>query len=220
MDVLFNLADVPGGESLEPRPPSYVVGTMTRPIEVLRAGTVDLLGIRFRAAGITPFVATPAAELTDGIVALEDIWGGRAREIRERLRACPDTGARIGLIDQLLEAQLHRSSGGDPLVRAATRLAEQADGRVDVTALVDATGLGRRQFERRFLAVVGVPPKTACRVMRFQGALSQLTRAPSTALSRLALDSGYHDQAHFTREFKALAGVTPGAYRQGLLTPP
>ncbi len=38
------------------------------------------------------------------------------------------------------------------------------------------------------------------------------------SLSRIAHSSGFSDQAHFTRRFKALVGLTPGAYRRLMLT--
>jgi AraC-like DNA-binding protein len=216
LDVLFNLADGLPGAVFEPRPPSYVVGTMTRPIGVRRAGTMDLLGVRFRPGRVTPFVPFPASELTDDIVALEDVWGPAARSLRDRLRELGNPAGRMALMNQVLEERLGASGLGDGAVQAAALLAERHGGQITVERLADATGLGRRQLERRFLAVVGVPPKTACRVLRFQGALARLTGSPHTPLSRVALEAGYHDQAHFTREFRALAGVSPGSYRRGL----
>ena len=73
MDILFNLA---------PRPPgslaSQVVGTMTRPLAVRRAGVLDLLGVRFRAGGAVPFLRLRASEVTDGTLALQDVWGSAA----------------------------------------------------------------------------------------------------------------------------------------------
>ena len=91
---------------------------------------------------------------------------------------------------------------------------ERAGGGVRVETLAQATGLGARQLERRFLAAVGLPPKTACRVVRFQSALGRMHGRPRMALSRVALEAGYHDQAHFTREFRTFAGEPPGAYRR------
>ena len=212
MDILFNLApEAPGSLA------SRVIGTMTRPLPVRRAGTLDLLGVRFRAGGAVPFLRLPASEVTDGTLALEDVWSGGADALTDRLREARETGSRLRVLDEALQARLDAAhAGADTAVLAATGLAERAGGTVDVDALAQATGLGRRQLERRFLAVVGIPPKTACRVLRFQAALARLHAPTPTSLSRVALESGYHDQAHFTRDFRAFAGVTPGAYRRAL----
>lgn len=215
MDILFNLApSAPGSLA------SQVVGTMTRPLPVREAGTLDLLGVRFRAGGATPFLRLPAREITDGAVQLQDLWGPEAASLTDRLRESPDTPARVRILEEALRRRLSEREGeADARVLAAAGLVEATRGTADVDALADLTGLGRRQLERRFLAVVGISPKTALRVIRFQHALTRLQERPDEALSRVALEAGYHDQAHFTREFHALSGETPGAYRRGHRAP-
>jgi len=49
-------------------------------------------------------------------------------------------------------------------------------------------------------------------VVRFDRASRALRRSRPAPLARLAAECGYHDQAHMTREFRALAGTTPAAY--------
>ncbi|NNL30184.1 MAG: helix-turn-helix domain-containing protein, partial [Gemmatimonadetes bacterium] len=56
-------------------------------------------------------------------------------------------------------------------------------------------------------------PKTAARVVRFRRVVDALHARPTDTLSMLALRQGFADQAHMTREFKAFAGRSPGAYR-------
>ena len=79
------------------------------------------------------------------------------------------------------------------------RLAEQAD--------VSATHLSRR-----FRAAFGVSVTTYRNLRRVQMALVRLTRSESR-LADVAADCGFHDQSHFTRHFRRLVGVTPGAWR-------
>lgn len=212
MDILFNLApEAPGSTA------SRVIGTMTRPLGVRRVGTLDLLGVRFRAGGAVPFLRFSAREVTDDTLALEDVWGGDAGALTDRLRQTPDTTERLRVLEEALRSRDGDARArADRMVLAATAFAERSGGTVDVDGLARTTGLGRRQLERRFLAVVGIPPKTACRVLRFQAALARLHAPAPASLSRVALEAGYHDQAHFTRDFKAFAGTTPGAYLRAI----
>ena len=60
---------------------------------------------------------------------------------------------------------------------------------------------------------MGVSPKIYCRVQRFQRVIRRLTAEPTAPWADVALDAGYTDQPHFAREFRRLAGITPGAYR-------
>ena len=57
----------------------------------------------------------------------------------------------------------------------------------------------------------------AARILRFERAAHFVRAARPATLSRIANESGYHDQAHMTREFRVLAGITPAVYRVGAL---
>jgi AraC-like DNA-binding protein len=61
-------------------------------------------------------------------------------------------------------------------------------------------------------ASVGVPPKIFSRVTRFLDVCSRLDELDTATLSRLPHDCGFHDQAHFIKEFKAFSGFTPSAF--------
>lgn len=204
LDLLFDLTQ---GDAI-------LVGTMTRPLDVSQVGAMDLLGVRFRPGGIGAVVSLPAHEVTNGALSLDGVWGARGNALAHRVTEASSTSKRVALVEAALRRRIAGASGGDPVVHAAARLVERTGGAVRVDTLVRGTGLGPRQLERRFLTAVGVSPKTACRVVRFQAAVGRMHDRPGLALSRIALEAGYHDQAHFTREFRRLAGEPPGAYRR------
>jgi AraC-like DNA-binding protein len=52
-------------------------------------------------------------------------------------------------------------------------------------------------------------PKAYARLLRFARVVKQLTTRSQPRLVDIALDCGYYDQAHFTRDFRTFAGVTP-----------
>jgi transcriptional regulator GlxA family with amidase domain len=62
-----------------------------------------------------------------------------------------------------------------------------------------------------------VTPKTAARILRFERATHLVRGARPERLAWIASKCGYHDQAHMTREFRTLAGITPAAYRAAAL---
>lgn len=98
----------------------------------------------------------------------------------------------------------------DPLVTRAAALLRAGRG---VAAVAGAVGLGERQLHRRSLDAFGYGPRTLGRILRLQRALA-LTRR-GLAQAEVAAAAGYADQAHYTREVRALAGTTPGAYAAG-----
>jgi methylphosphotriester-DNA--protein-cysteine methyltransferase len=93
---------------------------------------------------------------------------------------------------------------GDPLVAAAA-------GRIDrqgVGAVARELFVSERQLRRRFHAAVGYGPATLARVLRFRRFVNAIDRG-RTDLAALALDAGYADQSHLTRETTRLAGLPP-----------
>ncbi len=69
-----------------------------------------------------------------------------------------------------------------------------------------------RALQRLFSRYVGVSPKWVIRRFRLQEAAEQLTRGNIVDWSRLALDLGYFDQAHFINDFRSLIGMSPTEY--------
>ena len=78
---------------------------------------------------------------------------------------------------------------------------------VGVRALAGSVGLSERQLYRRCLDAFGYGPKMLDRVLRLNLALDRARTGLS--LAEVAARTGYADQAHFTREVKALTGMPP-----------
>lgn len=215
MDAIFSLSGPDDPDRGLPTATSIAVGTMTEPLAVPRAPEAHLWGVRFRPGAGAAFLGTRAVELTDSSVSLDTLWGRRrADEACQRLMEAEDDDARPGIVDRLLRGAL---SSVEAQIDLSTLLACEAvtrsGGRVRVEEIARVAGLSRRQLERRFAATVGIPPKVACRVARMRRTVDLLDRADPHGLAEIAMTAGYADQAHFTREFRALTGTTPGVYR-------
>jgi hypothetical protein len=169
-----------------------VAGPATGPVmATVPRGTVAM-GVRFRVGAAGAALGVPAAELLDASVPLEDVWGRDGARIAEAVGEAP----RLATLAAVIQARLRGEP--DRLVRAAA------------TGVPPA--IGARQLRRRFAAAVGYGPKTLQRVLRFQRFLALARRPGAQAdLARLALEAGYADQAHLTRECTRLAGLPPAA---------
>lgn len=165
-------------------------------------------------AGVRTLLGVPLPELVGLTVGPEALLGRRAAELADRLASAPDWPTRFTLLDGLLMEWLRpggqsdrRPAGqqpGDAVDRAWWRL--QRPGRT-VGGVAAGLGVSRRALELGFQRWIGMTPKTVARIARFQRAVHRLSR-PGTALAE-AIDCGYADQSHFSREVKAMAGFTP-----------
>jgi AraC-like DNA-binding protein len=90
-------------------------------------------------------------------------------------------------------------------------------GRTPIGAIVQEVGWSHRHLIAQFRHELGVSPKVLARVLRF-GSVVRALRAGRTAdLADLAVEAGYYDQSHLTRDVREFAGTTPGALMQSLL---
>jgi AraC-like DNA-binding protein len=142
----------------------------------------------------------PAREILDTRVPLAELWSaGRARRLANRV----STAANPALALEEAAVSLFDESP-DGLAGQVLNGVRQG---VHVPALADSIGLSERQLHRRCLDAFGYGPKMLARVLRMNAALDRARTG--LALAEVAVQTGYSDQAHFTREIKALTGVPP-----------
>ena len=206
MDIVFDFAGVETGGAVR----AFVVGTMTRAQAFVRSGRVDTFGVRFLPGGALLFLDVIPAELRDGTGPLESFWRGAA-ELADQLTGL-DAQSRNAAVTAALrvrrnERTVHRA------VQLATRVIAATRGAARIERIAAATDVSVRQLQRAFIESTGITPKDAARAARLQGAVGLMLRDGSLPLARIAALAGYADQAHLTREFGELAGVTPAAYR-------
>ncbi|WP_229402031.1 AraC family transcriptional regulator [Micromonospora okii] len=160
------------------------------------------LGLRL-PPGVGPAVlGVPAHELRDRRVPLDALWGRAGEEAAERLGERPTGGA----LEALAAGRLAAAGGPDPVGEQVAALL--AAGR-PVAATAAEVGLGARALHRRSRILFGYGPKTLARILRMRRALA-LARA-GTPLAEVAVEAGYADQAHLTRDVRELTGLPPAA---------
>ncbi len=166
-------------------------------------------GVRFRIGSAGAALGLPAIELLDQAVPLAELWGPAGRRLEDRVAAAPTIEAALAALARGVAERLPPATGGDPLVRrAAVALLRDGASLPEAGRLV---GLGERQLRRRFERAVGYGPATLVRIQRFQHFLALAERQRGAALRRLAVEAGYADQAHLTRECRRLSGLSPAA---------
>jgi len=112
-----------------------------------------------------------------------------------------------------LRCSAHRPSSPGPWhlwkMSGSWRQTAARRGRVRVDGLADEVGWSRKRLWSRFRSQIGLTPKRAAQLVRFDHAAHLLAAGHDAA--SVAAQSGYVDQSHLHREVKAIAGVTPTA---------
>lgn len=168
------------------------------------------VGAMLRPGAALPLFGVSAGELAERHTRLDELWHSDAAAIREQLLALPSPQAELDHFEAVLLQRMPRVRGLHPAIaEALERLSEGSD----VRRIVDDSGYSHRHFIALFEGAVGLTPKRYARVLRFRHAIERLAADPSVTLAELALDAGYGDQAHFNRDFREMAGISPTEYR-------
>lgn len=207
--VLLNLAaDDDGlvcGAGTSRRCGSVVAGLL--PGDLRATGrVVDCLQIRLDPVASAAAFGGP--DLTGVLVSLDELWGRDATRLEDRLRAASGWDERFAIATGFLARRLD-APPVDPEVAHTWRRTHAGRGRVSVEGLAEEVGWSRKRLWSRFRGQLGISPKRAARLVRFDHAAHLL--AAGRPAAEVAAESGYVDQSHLHREVRAFAGLTPSA---------
>lgn len=208
----FRISAETGGSCVAP---ALVGGARSGPYLRDLSGPRCSAGVQLRPGAGEWLFGVAAAELAEAHTPLDALWGASAAIVLERVADADGPEAAL----KTLEAELARHL---PRLRALHPAVAHALGRLEVACevgeVVRETGYSHRCFIALFSRAIGLTPKRYGRVLRFRRALRLLAAPAPADLASLAHGAGYSDQAHFSREFRAFAGMSPAEYRR--LSPP
>ncbi|WP_030440231.1 helix-turn-helix domain-containing protein [Actinoplanes subtropicus] len=207
MDDPLEVAAHPDPRQPPGRYDALIGGLHLTPALITHPGRQSGVQVALRPLGCRALFGMPAAEVAFADLRAADVLGAlMVDEVRDRLRGAPDWRSRFAALDGVLLRHLRpRGFEAAPeVVHACRRLLDEA---TPVAAVAREVGWSARYLTDRFRAEVGLRPKEAARVARFDRARRQLHAA--TRLADLAAAHGFSDQSHLAREFHAFAGCTP-----------
>lgn len=217
-DFIFTLGEVAHTveeESLVMQPyRSYFVGPMKKySALVTYAESVHMFGVRFLPCGLSCFTRLPLHEFANLRISTDELKTVFDETFVDRLCEQNHVSGRIRVVEEFLLTYLsHSYISADSHVAMAVNLINQSGGKRSVNSLMDEVCLCQRHFERKFKYYTGFTPKEYSRIIKFKNAIESLRCTTSASLLTTAIDAGYYDLAHFSKEIKALSGNTPASF--------
>ena len=187
---------------------SVVVGLLPGELRVVGRGVGECLQIRLEPAAAAAVLGA-STELRGTLASFADVWGRDAERDEDRLRAAASWDERFTIAADLLGRRLGARPAVDPEVAYTWRRTLTSRGQLRVDGLAGEVGWSRKRLWSRFRSQLGITPKRAAQLVRFDHAVHLL--AAGHAPASVATESGYADQSHLHREVKAFAGLTPSA---------
>jgi AraC-like DNA-binding protein len=175
-----------------------------------------IIGARFAPGAGAAWLKLPLSEITGLSIPLSDIAPEKAAALEPRLSDCPDEPAALSLFATLLSELAREEAEPDPEARMIFAAADDGSGRIgDLRQRLD---IGERQLRRRAHHHFGYGIKTLERIRRLQRFMALCRASETLSLAALALEAGFSDQAHMTREIGDLTTLTPSAMLAQLTT--
>lgn len=206
-DYLGGQARIPGGHMavFHPGEP-HVIGNAQRSAPwMVRVLLVPPRWLERKRAPLlqpAPFVAEPAL-----LAAFEAVWGAFSGELPTMEPALTRLSAALAARPGL---EAHRRRSSELVRRCLARLADTTDRPLGTAELARLERASEVQIRRALTAHTGLSPSAWHLQRRIQLAKHALLRGEPIAATAATL--GFADQAHFTRHFTRLVGVTPSRY--------
>jgi AraC-like DNA-binding protein len=200
---------------------TLIGGLHTVPAVITHEGRQSGIQVALSPLGARAILGLPAGEIATADLHGAELLGPSAAELQARLQAAPRWDERFAILDAHFIGRLAGSGGPPAQVERAWRRIAGSGGLAQVGSIAAEVGWSARYLRLRFETEIGLSPKTAARVVRFDRARRLLVRQAASdhpiGLADLAARCGYFDQAHLCREFGRFAGRSPLRWLAGEL---
>ncbi|MFI6043654.1 helix-turn-helix domain-containing protein [Nocardia sp. NPDC051321] len=176
-------------------------------LHALRVEAFDCLQVRLSPVVAHAVLGPAAAELGNSVVALDDLLGRAATRLCEQLDELPSWSDRFAWTDAWLARQYATAAPVYPEVAWAWHRMVAGRGMDRIEELAAELGWSRKRLWSRFQSQLGLPPKRAAKLIRFDHAVHSLVAGRLPAA--VAAEGGYTDQSHLHRDVMAYTGLTP-----------
>lgn len=177
-------------------------GITSKPTAVQMEPTYSHIAVSFFPHSINALFGIGGDETVDKVLDLSHFF---PRDLVEQIIEAPHHHQRVSLLDAHLLKRLATARSIDWRVENFMHVSPNTIYRQQINGY----GISERQFERKFLHCIGFTPSYYKRVLRFENILHSIRNGHFKTLADLAYASGYADQSHFNREFKAFSCLTP-----------
>jgi len=191
---------------LQSLPSPFLVGLLPHPVHFYTKNRLQILAIR--CFPWTVFDLLTLDSNKKGVNTFEHPMA----ELQVQLKNFISRNEISEAINLLKEYFLQLEISTDSLLYKAGVAMRKSRGTVPVSEIADAAHATVRTLERKFKQSSGHTVKDVSGLIRFEQARNTLWNLPGFSLAKLAVELGYSDQAHLSREFKRYSGTTPGAF--------
>ncbi len=191
---------------------SWLSGARKKLITIDAGGiNSSMMVIRFQQGAAYHFSHFPMDEITDQVVDTDLLFGNSINNLREEILNRANATDKFAVVEDFFCQRLLKTEIPDVVSYGIGVLASNPTEKT-IKQLSDKCGYSQKHLIHLFKKHLGLTPKALQKIQRFQQVLNELEQSNSINWTRLSLDCGYYDQAHFINEFKHYSGLNPEKY--------
>lgn len=168
----------------------------------------------FQPGVLNTLLKLPADELTNVYTSAEVFFGKEINNVNEKLSKCSAYKDMISVVEAFLMQQFYRLKIKlHPVSAIANELIDSRNLR-SIEWYASQANLCYRQFDRAFKLYTGIVPKDFRMLVKLDHAYLLKNRNPGKDWLAIALDSGFYDYQHLTKNYKKFTGYSPTGFYQ------
>ncbi|MCD9024701.1 helix-turn-helix domain-containing protein [Cohnella silvisoli] len=191
---------------------SRIVGVFKGRFSVLLQEQGAVFGVKFRPGAFYLFLQKPVSTLTGCMVPFQEIFGISSKALEQQLFSQETAEQMIPFAESFIRERLPEPDNHVDFINTIVQSIISDRSIVKVDDIVRRFQIHKRQFQMLFRQYVGISPKWMIQRYRLHEAVEKMADGDIPDWSRLALDLGYYDQAHFIKDFKSIVGKSPEIY--------
>ncbi|WP_370583305.1 helix-turn-helix domain-containing protein [Pedobacter sp. ASV28] len=166
----------------------------------------------FEPGALYRLLGIPASLLTNEAVDASDVLGFGIEQVNDQLFHAKSHAEMITIVEAYVMSKIKMIKKEAHQVDYTALLMMRPDLSYSLDDFVGRSFLSHRQFNRKFIERIGISPKAFLKIKRFDQAYRMKNNATDMSWFKIAIDCGYEDYQHLSKDYKMLTGLTPSAF--------
>lgn len=188
-----------------------VAGQIKKHFYLENTGRSGVFGIKLKPAALNHLFGLTMNELADKVIGIEELNQSDLYQLNFAIISCSTYQEMLVVAEKELKTISKSIRTKDETIDDIVESISNTNGTVTISEIQKKFFITERQLQRKFQKYIGLSPKFYSRIIRFNH-IFQLLKEKRLSWLEITHLSGYFDQSHFIRDFKAFTGEEPSNY--------
>lgn len=163
----------------------------------------------FSPGGLYRLTGIPSQQLNNCYFDAETIFKKDIKEVNDKLNDAVNFIEMVVVVESFLLKQINRGIKEFHRLDHVSNYMLKTNKIINIEWLAKESCLSLRQYERKFIERMGVPPRYFSQVVRFENAFRMKNKFPHVDWLTIAINCGYYDYQHLSKEYQKFTQKLP-----------